>query len=151
MKTSEVVRALVEQPISQLGCELVDIEFQKEQGNWVLTLFIEKEGGVNIEDCERVSRAVEPIIDEADPIEQSYYLSVSSPGLDRPLKNERDFLRHIGKDVLVKLYVKQDDKKEFIGTLLTYKEGSITLACRDNKEREFPLKGVAQVKPYIEF
>ncbi len=104
MKTVEVVQALVQGTVSELGCELIDVEFQKEQTDWVLTIYIDSPGGVLIDDCERVSRAVEPILDEADPIAQSYFLSVSSPGLDRPLKKDRDFERNMGKDIVVKLY-----------------------------------------------
>ena len=103
MKTTELVQKIVAEPILELGYELVDIEFQKEQSRWVLTLFIDKEGGISLDDCERVSRAVEPLLDDKDPIAQSYFLCVSSPGLDRPLKNESDFKRALGKDVEIKL------------------------------------------------
>lgn len=151
MKTTDVIAALVEEPVSQMGYELVDVEFQKEQGNWVLTLYIDKDGGVTLEDCERVSREVEPLIDEKDPIAQSYYLSVSSPGLDRPLKNERDYTRSMGKDIVVRLYAKQDGAKEFIGTLKAYTAEGVCLTCKDGEERMFLHKDVALAKPHIEF
>lgn len=151
MKTTEAIRGLVEHTVAALGYELVDVEFKKEQADWVLTLFIDKQGGVSVEDCERVSRAVEPLIDEADPIAQQYFLSVSSPGLDRPLKTERDFARNMGKMVTVKLYQQVEKKKAFTGTLLKADELGVTIACKDNQERTFLRKELAQVKPYISF
>ncbi len=151
MKTIDVVQALVQGAISELGFELIDVEFQKEQTDWVLTLFIDSPGGVLIDDCERVSRAVEPILDEADPITQSYFLSVSSPGLDRPLKKDRDFERNMGKDIVVKLYAPIDKKKEFIGLLVGYDAQSFTIDCRDGKTRSFLRKDAATIKPYIVF
>lgn len=150
-KTTDAIMELCSAPIKQMGYELLDIEFQKEQGEWVLTLFIDKEGGVNIDDCEQVSRAVESIIDEADPIAQSYFLSVSSPGLDRPFKGEKDYQRNIGKDIIIKLYVKRENKKEFTGTLLELTGESIRFCEKGGKEMEFQLKEIAQAKPYIEF
>lgn len=88
MKTTQTVEALLRPVVTGMGYELDEVEFQKEQGNWVLTLYIEHQDGrsATIDDCEAVSRAVDPILDEADPIEQAYYLSVSSIGIDRPLK-----------------------------------------------------------------
>ncbi|HPY37729.1 MAG TPA: ribosome maturation factor RimP [Clostridia bacterium] len=151
MKTTEVVQKIVAEPILKLGYELVDIEFQKEQARWVLTLFIDKEGGVSLDDCERVSRAVEPLLDDKDPIAQSYFLCVSSPGLDRPLKNESDFKRALGKDVEIKLYLRREKKKEYIGKLLGFNALSISVLCKDGKEREFDLKEIALIRPHLEF
>jgi len=151
LKTTEVVQKIVAEPILKLGYELVDIEFQKEQARWVLTLFIDKEGGVSLDDCERVSRAVEPLLDDKDPIAQSYFLCVSSPGLDRPLKNESDFKRALGKDVEIKLYLRREKKKEYIGKLLGFNALSISVLCKDGKEREFDLKEIALIRPHLEF
>lgn len=151
MRTVEVIEQITSEPIKALGYELVDVEFIKEQSEWVLTLYIDKDGGVNIEDCEKVSKAVEPLIDEADPISQSYFLSVSSPGLDRPLKNARDYERFIGKAVTVKLYAKQDGKKDYTGELSSYTDETLTLLTKDGKSHEFILKNIAQIKPFIEF
>ncbi len=94
MKTTETVAALARPAVEELGFTLYDVEFVKEYGNWVLTLYIDRPEGVSIDDCERVSRRVDPILDEADPIGQPYYLSVSSLGLDRPLKKDADFTRN---------------------------------------------------------
>ncbi|HOF94394.1 MAG TPA: ribosome maturation factor RimP [Clostridia bacterium] len=142
---------MVAEPVLKLGYELVDIEFQKEQARWVLTLFIDKEGGISLDDCERVSRAVEPLLDDKDPIAQSYFLCVSSPGLDRPLKNESDFKRALGKDVEIKLYLRREKKKEYIGKLLGFNALSISVLCKDGKEREFDLKEIALIRPHLEF
>lgn len=92
MKTTETVDALLRPMVEEMGYVLDEVEYQKEQGNWVLTLYLERQDGtsVDMDDCERVSRAVDPVLDEADPIKEAYYLSVSSIGLDRPLKKDRD-------------------------------------------------------------
>ncbi len=150
MKTVEVVHALVLNTVTELGYELVDVEFQKEQTDWVLTLYIDSSSGISLDDCERVSRAVEPVLDEADPIVQSYFLSVSSPGLDRPIKKDRDFERNIGKDIIVKLYAAVDKKKEFIGTLKEFDAQSFTIESKGNI-RCFLRKDAASIKPHIVF
>ncbi len=151
MKTTETCEALVKSTVEELGFSLCDVEFKKEYGDWVLTLFIDKEGGVTIDDCERVSRAVEPVLDEADPIEQQYYLSVSSLGLDRPLKKEQDYARSMGKELYVKLYVPRDGKKERIGVLSAYDDDTLTLAMADGTEFTVAKKDAALVRPHIRF
>jgi len=115
MKTTQTVEALLRPVVTGMGYELDEVEFQKEQGNWVLTLYIEHQDGrsATIDDCEAVSRAVDPILDEADPIEQAYYLSVSSIGIDRPLKKDRDYQRSLGSPITVKLYAPLKGKKEY--------------------------------------
>lgn len=150
MKTTQLVESLVRATVEGLGYELCDVEFNKEFGNWTLTLFIDREGGVTIDDCEAVSRAVDPILDEADPIEQQYYLSVSSLGLDRPLKKDADFARNAGKPVTAKLYAPLDGQKEFTGTLAAFDGESFTLSCTEG-ERRILRKDAAQIKPVIEF
>lgn len=151
MKTVDTVQALTQGAISALGFELIDVEFQKEQTDWVLTLYIDSPNGIMIDDCERVSRAVEPLLDEADPIPQSYFLSVSSPGLDRPLKKDRDFERALGKAVDVRLYAPQEKKKEFGGTLLRFDAESFVIAEPNGKERTILRKDAANVRPHIDF
>ncbi len=151
MKTVDVVQALVQSTVSELGYELIDVEFQKEQTDWILTLYIDSPNGVTVDDCEQVSRAVEPLLDEADPITQSYFLSVSSPGIDRPLKKERDFERSLNKEIAVKLYAPQDKKKEFIGTLLRFDADTFTIAEKNGKERTILKKDAASVRPHIVF
>ncbi|MDO5111107.1 MAG: ribosome maturation factor RimP [Clostridia bacterium] len=150
MKTSETVAALLRGTVEEMGFDLYDVEYQKEQGAWVLTLFIDKEGGVDIDDCEKVSRAVEPVLDEKDPIADSYFLSVSSIGLDRPLKLDKDFTRNLGKKVTVKLYAPVDKKKEFTGTLQGFDAEAFILLC-NGEERRFARKDAAKIVPYIDF
>ncbi len=151
MKTSEVVAQLLEKTICDMGFALYDVEYQKEQGAWVLTIFIDKEGGVDIDDCEKVSRAVEPILDEKDPIAESYFLSVSSIGLDRPLKIDKDFERNIGQKITVKLYAPIEKKKEFTGILKSYTDKDFTIQGENGGEMRFIRKDTAKVEPYIDF
>lgn len=150
LKTAELVDSLVRETVEAMGFSLCDVEFQKEHGNWVLTLFIDREGGVSVDDCERVSHAVDPILDEADPIEQHYYLSVSSLGLDRPLKKDADYARSIGKELIVRLYAPQEGKKEWTGTLRSFDAESFELAA-EGGVRRFLRREAALVRPDVRF
>jgi len=151
LKTTDYVESLLRPTVEALGFELCDVEFVKEYGNWVLTLFINKDGGVDLNDCEKVSRAVEPVLDEKDPIEQQYYLSVSSLGLDRPLKKDTDYARNMGKELVVKLYVPFEGKKEWIGELRAYDANSFEIALDEERSLTITRKEAALVKPYIRF
>ena len=156
VKTTELCEQLCRETVEKLGFVLWDVEFQKEFGDWVLTFYIDKEGGVTIEDCETVSRALEPVLDEADPIEQAYTLSVSSLGLDRPLKLEKDFARNLDKPIEVKLYsplktASGKSLKQLHGTLVGYEEDSFVLRTQGGKEHTILKKDAALIRPYIEF
>ena len=151
MKTTEICENLCKAKIESLGFELCDVEFQKEYGDWVLTFYIDKPGGVTIDECEAVSRAVEPILDEADPIESEYVLSVSSLGIDRPLKKDRDFERALGSELEIKLYAPQDGKKQWIGTLSAFEADSFTVETEQGKRMTFQRKDCALVRPNIRF
>ncbi len=151
MKTTELVESLLKDTVETLVFTLCDVEFQKEYGNWTLTLFIDRDGGVTIDDCEQVSRAVDPILDEADPIAQPYYLSVSSLGLDRPLKRDADYARNLGKELTVRLYAPRDGKKEFLGVLDSFDAERFILRTEKGESTEFLRKDAALVKPYIRF
>jgi ribosome maturation factor RimP len=150
LNTAQKVEQLLRQPVAALGYELCDVEFAKEYGDWVLTLYIDKEGGVSLDDCERVSRAVDPLLDEADPIEQAYMLSVSSLGLDRPLKKDADFARNIGKRIEIKLFAPKDGKKEFKGELTSYDEAGIVVRTEDG-ELALERKAIALARPELIF
>ncbi len=150
MKLTDRIFELLEPTVKNLGYELYEVEFQKEYDNWVLTLFIDKEGGIDLDDCERVSNAVDPILDEADPIEQAYYLSVSSIGIDRPLKKDKDFHRNIGKKLDIRLYAPMDGKKEFTGELISFDAESFTVKT-DKIEKQIARKACALVRPHIDF
>ena len=151
MKTTEVCAALAEPVIRSLGFELYDVEFQKEYGDWVLTFYIDKEGGVTIDDCEAVSHALDPVLDEADPIEQEYMLSVSSLGIDRPLKKERDYERALGKEMEVKLYAPIEKKKLWIGTLDAFTTDDFTITTETGKQLTIAKKDCALIRPYLRF
>lgn len=151
MKTTELVESLVRSTIAGLGFELDEVEYVKEYGNMVLTLYIDAPGGVSLDDCERVSRAVEPILDEKDPIAEQYYLSVSSIGLDRPLKKDKDYQRNLGQKVQVKLYAPVEKKKEFLGVLTAFDADGFTLEQEKGQTITFLRKDAALVKPWIEF
>lgn len=122
-KTEELVMPL----ISQNQFELVDVEYVKEGGNWFLRVYIDKPGGIHVDDCELISRALSDLLDEKDYIEDAYILEVSSPGLGRPLKKEKDFERSIGKDVDIRLYRAKNGNKEFSGTLVSYDKETVTI------------------------
>ncbi len=141
---------LVKDTIREMGFELDDVEFAKEFGNWTLTLFIDRSEGVTIEDCEKVSKAVDPILDEADPISQPYYLSVSSLGLDRPIKKDRDFERNLGKEISVKLYMAKDGQKELEGVLRSFTKDAFVIGSGED-ETVILRKDAALVKPLIRF
>ena len=150
MKTTETVAALARPAVEELGFTLYDVEFVKEYGNWVLTLYIDRPEGVSIDDCERVSRAVDPLLDEADPIEQAYMLSVSSLGLDRPLKKDADFARNIGKRIEIKLFAPKNGKKEFKGELVSFDETSIVVRL-ETGEMTLERKAIALARPELVF
>lgn len=148
--TKKTVEELAQPLIEQLGYIYVDTEYEKQGQNRVLTLFIDKEdGGVLLDDCETVSRAVEIVLDERDVVAEQYMLCVSSPGLDRPLKNVRDFKRALGRIVDVRLYKPFQEKKEFTGVLTKYTENSITIETEE-EEIVFELKEAAKISLHLE-
>ena len=151
MKTVETVERLVREPIEKAGFSLCDVEFARESGNWVLTLYIDREGGVDLDACEKVSRLVDPILDEADPIDRSYYLSVSSLGIDRPLKKDADYARNIGKELEVRLYRPLNGSKVLTGILRSFDGTAFRIEDGNGSETEILRKDAALVMPYIRF
>ena len=127
MKITDQVWAFSQDIVESLGCRLWDVEYVREGGEWFLRLYIDKDGGVNINDCEAISRAIDPILDEKDPIEGSYRFEVCSAGLERVLKRPSDFQQFLGADVLVKLYRPVDGVKEFPSVLRGYDNGDVTV------------------------
>ncbi len=146
-KTEEILIPLVE----EYGYELVDVEYVKEGGTWYLRAYIDKPGGISIEDCEMVSRRLSDILDEKDYIDDSYILEVSSPGLGRPLKKEKDFKRSIGKEVEVRTYRMIDKQKEFTGILKAYDKDSVTVELEDGTEKNFDKGDVALIRLAFDF
>ena len=151
-KVTEIVAELARPVVEEHGCTLWDVEYVREAGQWYLRLLIDKQGGVDILDCEAISRKVSDLLDEADPIEGSYTLEVGSAGAERALKRPADFARFMGSPVLVKLYRNLDGRKEFAGTLAAYDEqsGDVTVTV-GSSEMTFPKKDVALVRLRVEF
>lgn len=141
----------IAEPVAQeMGCYVVAVEFKKENGDRYLRLFIDKDGGVGINDCEAFSRAVEVKIDEADPIEENYCLEVSSPGADRVLKTQREFMYYIGREVEVKLYSAIDGMKEFEGVLADYGDDVATVDV-SGKSVKIPTKQAVYIRLLFKF
>lgn len=126
-KVTELVARMALPVAEEFGCELWDVEYVREAGAWFLRVYIDKENGVDILDCENVSRKLSDMLDEADPIEGSYTLEVSSAGAERPLKRPGDFEKFMGSPVTVKLYKAQNGRKEFAGVLAGYDNGDVTI------------------------
>ena len=150
MKITETVWQFAEPVVQAHGCSLWDVEYVREGADWFLRLYIDKPGGVDINDCEAISRAVDPILDEKDPIPESYSFEVCSAGLERVLKRPGDFEQFLGASVLVKLYRPKDGKKEVVGTLTGYDDGAVTLDVGGQPVR-FEKNEVALVRLYVEF
>ena len=149
-KVTEIVAELAAPAVAAAGCELWDVEYVREAGSWFLRLYLDKEGGVDIIDCENVSRVVSDLLDEADPIEGSYTFEVSSAGAERVLKRPSDFERFMGSPVFVKLYKSKDGRKEFAGHLSGYDNGDLTVTI--GKQTMVFLKDeVAMCRLRIEF
>lgn len=149
-KVTELTAELAAPVIAEQGCELWDVEYVKEAGTWYLRLYIDKEGGVNISDCEAISRRVSDLLDEADPIEGSYTFEVSSAGAERPLKRPSDFERFMGSPIIVRLYKNKDGRKEFSGTLAGYDNGAVLLAVGEETLR-FEKAEIALVRLRVDF
>ena len=144
-KITDIVAALAEPVVKKNGCELWDVEYVKEAGGWFLRVYIDREDGVTLEHCEAVSRELDPILDERDPIPDSYTFEVSSAGAERALKRPSDFLKFIGHRVEVKLYQQRDGRKEFLGTLTGSNDTSFTIEA-GGKELSFLKSDVANVR-----
>jgi ribosome maturation factor RimP len=127
MKVTERIRSLAQPVVEEHGCTLWDVEYVREGGEWFLRLYIDKDGGVNINDCVAISHAMDPVLDREDPIEGSYRFEVCSAGLERVLKRPSDFQQFLGADVLVKLYRPVDGVKEFPSVLRGYDNGDVTV------------------------
>ena len=146
----ERTEALVLPIIEEHHFELVDVEYVKEGADWYLRVYADKEGGINIDDCVLISRALEAKLDAENFIEDAYILEVSSPGLGRPLKKEKDYLRSIGKSIDIKLYQAKENQKEFTGTLKEYSSDHIILTI-DEEDVTFETKGIAMARLSLDF
>ena len=142
---------LLEPIMEENHFELVDVEYVKEAGNWYLRAYIDKPDGIGVNDCEVVSRRLSDILDEKDYIEDSYILEVSSPGLGRPLKKEKDFKRSLGEEVEIRTYRMIDRKKEFTGILKDYDETTVTIEMEDETEKTFEKSEIALIRLAFDF
>lgn len=131
--------------------ELVDVEYVKEAGTWYLRAYIDKEGGITVDDCELVSRRMSDLLDEKDFVEESYIFEVSSPGLGRPLKKEKDYQRSLGKEVEIRTYKAIEKEKEFYGLLKSYDETTVTIEMEEDKEMIFAKTDIALIRLAFDF
>ena len=145
-RTEELITPILE----RMNFELVDVEYVKEGGTWYLRAYIDKEGGITVNDCEAVAREMNEILDREDYIEDSYVFEVSSPGLGRPLKKEKDYVRSMGKEVEIRTYRAIDREKEFYGVLTAYDENSVTIDC-EGEEKIFQKADIALIRLAFDF
>lgn len=144
-KITEQVAALAADAVKEQGCALWDVEYVREAGQWYLRLYIDKDGGVNITDCEAISRKVSDLLDEADPIPASYTFEVCSAGIERPLKRPSDFEKFMGADILLKTYSPRGGRKEFPGVLAGYEDGAVSVTLNGETLR-FEKQEIALVR-----
>ena len=145
------IEEIVQPIVDAKNFEIVDIEYVKEAGEYYLRVYLDKEGGISLSDCEVVSRELSEILDKKDPIKDNYFLEVSSPGLDRPLKKDKDFERYKGRDVEIKLYKPMNVSKQFEGELVGLTEDNNIKVIIDGEEVDFTRKEVALIRLAIKF
>lgn len=146
-KTEELITPLIDAE----GFELVDVEYVKEGADWYLRVYIDKDGGITVNDCEKISRAFNEILDREDYIDDAYIFEVSSPGLLRPLKKDKDYRRNLGKLLEVKLFAPLNGVKEFEAELKSYDKESATLVMDDDTEVTVKRSEISLIRPAIEF
>jgi len=150
-RVADVVSRLAEPVAAELRLELVDVVYEKEGSRWMLRVFIDKPGGVTVEDCEAMSRRLDPLLDEADPIPHEYALEVSSPGLERPLKQPADYQRFAGQEVALRLFAPVEGRRNWQGKLLGMDEdGNVKLAT-ETGEKKIPLSGISRAHLVFRF
>lgn len=149
-KITERVTALVTPIVEAAGLELVDVEYVRER-DWFLRVFIDKEGGIDIDDCSAVSNALAKKLDEEDFIREKYYLEVSSPGIDRPLKKDKDLVSHYGTRVDLVFFAPYEGKKQMTAVLQSHDQDNLVLTDEKNKEMTIARKLIASVRPHIDF
>ncbi len=150
MKITDQVWAFAQPIVERQGCSVWDVEYVREGADWFLRIYIDKQGGVDIADCEAISRAIDPILDEKDLIPDSYTFEVCSAGLERPLKRPSDFAAFLGSEVLVKLYRPKNGAKEFSGALTDYNNGDVTITM-GGQAITFPKAEIALVRLRVDF
>lgn len=149
-KISDLVYELAKPVVEEEGCRLWSVDYVREAGTWFLRVFIDKDGGVGIDDCERISRRLDPVLDEADPIQDSYVFEVGSAGAERELKRPSDFQQFMGSEVEVKLYQGRNGRKSFVGQLSAYEEGAVSIV-QGGEAIRFEPEQIAQVRLHLSF
>lgn len=149
-RISDIVSAIARPVVEEEGCTLWDVEYIKEAGTWFLRVFIDKEGGLGIDDCERISRRLDPMLDEADPIPDSYVFEVGSAGAERELKRPSDFEQFMGSEVELRLYQPLNGSKSFVGELAGYENGDVSIIFGGSPLR-FEKSKIAAVKLHVSF
>ncbi len=147
-RISDIVSKLARPVVEEEGCSLWDVEYVKEAGTWFLRLYIDKEGGLSIDDCERISRRLDPMLDEADPIPDSYVFEVGSAGAERELKRPSDFEMFMGSQVEVRLYQPIDGSKVFVGELSGFENGDVSIIF-GGSSLSFEKSKIAMVKLHV--
>ena len=150
-KVTELVARLAGPAVEAAGCELWDVEYVREAGSWYLRLYIDKEGGVTIDDCERFSRAIDKRLDAADPIDQSYTLEVSSPGIERELTKDWHYEACMGLELSVRLIRPVDGARDFVGTLTGCGEDGVTILLPEDVEMTFQRGEASHVRLYNDY
>ena len=146
-RTEELITPILD----RMNFELVDVEYVNEGGTWYLRAYIDKEGGITVNDCEAVAREMNEILDREDFVEDSYVFEVSSPGLGRPLKKEKDYIRSMGKEVEIRTYRAINREKEFYGILSAYDENTVTIKTEDGTEMTFEKSDIALIRLAFDF
>ncbi|MBP3487965.1 MAG: ribosome maturation factor RimP [Roseburia sp.] len=146
-RTEELITPILE----RMNFELVDVEYVKEGGTWYLRAYIDKEGGITVNDCEAVAREMNEILDREDFVEDSYVFEVSSPGLGRPLKKEKDYIRSMGREVEIRTYRAINREKEFYGILSAYDESTVTIETDDGGTLTFEKTDIALIRLAFDF
>ena len=149
--TVDTVTRLVQPYVEELGLELWDVRFEKEGSMWFLRIFADREGGISIDDCEALSRAIDEPLDKADPIAQSYVLEVSSPGIERELVKDWHFLRYIGYPVTVRFIRPRDGRRELVGELCGYEAGVATVAPDGEEPLQIAVADTAFIRLYEDY
>ncbi len=150
-KTAVKVREVLEGPINSLGYDVWDIEFVKEGSEWFLRITIDSENGIDINDCEKVHRFIDPLLDEADPIENAYHLEVSSPGLERTIRTREHFLKSVGEKVMIKLYAPKNGAKQFEGILDTDENADKIYITVNGEKLEFDFSDISKANTVFDF
>ena len=150
-KVTEVAAQLAGPIVAAAGCTLWDVEYVKEAGEWFLRIYIDKEGGITVNDCEAVAREMNEILDREDFVEDSYVFEVSSPGLGRPLKKEKDYVRSMGKEIEIRTYRAINREKEFYGILSAYDESTVTIETENGEKMTFEKPDIALIRLAFDF